>query len=162
MKRALIDQARVRRNYVRDGGVLDGQRVLDLVTNPNTACIFRNEKRAKAPSAAVSIIVDASWSMEEAEDKNDVPPFRVANQAAYAMASALDMLPNVECEVRHMVDDKSLLTKRFACPIDLNQFAVKPKGCTPTALLVKGSVASLCAHRFDKKLVIVILSLIHI
>ncbi|WP_338455121.1 hypothetical protein [uncultured Alteromonas sp.] len=156
MKRALIDQARVRRNYVRDGGVLDGQRVLDLVTNPNTACIFRNEKRAKAPSAAVSIIVDASWSMEEAEDKNDVPPFRVANQAAYAMASALDMLPNVECEVRHMVDNKSLLTKRFACPIDLNRFAVKPSGCTPTAPLVKGSVASLCGHRFDKKLIIVI------
>lgn len=156
LKRALIDEARVRRNYVRDGGVLDGQRVLDLVTNPNTACIFRNEKRAKAPSAAVSFIVDASWSMDVEGANHDAQPFRVANQAAYAMASALDMLPNVECEVRHMVNNKSLLTKPFAIPINSNRFGVIPYGCTPTAPLVRGSIASLSGHRFDKKLVIVI------
>ena len=153
-KRALIDQARVRRNYVRDGGVLDGNRILDLVTNPDRACIFRNEKRAKASSAAVSIIVDASSSMGDTE--KGIKPYKVANQAAFAMANALDQLTNVECEVRHMVSNCSYLTKRFGQRADMNCFAVRPSGFTPTAELVRGAIASLNGHRFAKKLVIVV------
>ena len=153
-KRALIDQARVRRNYVRDGGVLDGNRILDLVTNPDKACIFRNEKRAKASSAAVSIIVDASSSMGDTE--KGIKPYKVANQAAFAMANALDQLTNVECEVRHMVSNCSYLTKRFGQRADMNCFAVRPSGFTPTAELVRGAIASLNGHRFAKKLVIVV------
>ena len=153
-KRALIDQSRVRRNYVRDGGVLDGNRILDLVTNPDRACIFRNEKRAKSTSAAVSIIVDASSSMGYTE--TTTIPFKIANQAAFAIANALDQLRNVDCEVRHMVSNASYITKRFGQRADINRFAVKPSGCTPTAQLVRGAIGSLHGHRFDKKLIIVI------
>ena len=154
LQRALIDQARVRRNYVRDGGVLDGNRILDLVTNPDRACIFRNEKRAKSSTAAVSIIVDASSSM--GFTNTSTYPFKVANQAAFAIANALDQLRNVECEVRHMVSDASYITKRFNQRADINQFAVKPSGWTPTAQLVRGAIGSLIGHRFDKKMIIVV------
>mgnify|MGYP000044126632 FL=1 len=159
-KRALLDQARVRRNYVRDGGVLDGQRILDLVTSPSTACIFRNEKRAKATSAAVSIIVDASSSMShhssDAPDPSAPAPYKVANRAAFAMANALDSLRNVEVEVRHMVDNGTLLTKHFHQRVDERRFAVCPEWCTPTAEVVKGAIASLNGHRYSRKLIIVV------
>jgi cobalamin biosynthesis protein CobT len=150
-RRAFMDDKRIKRKYIRENGVLEGNRLTDLVTMPDKAALFRNEARATTTSAAVSIIVDASCSMGWSK------LHETANATAYAVSKAFDNLKFISHEVRYMLHGGSYVAKRFHDrKSNPSRFSVYPKGGTPTAELVQSAVVSLVGQAERKKLIIVI------
>ena len=149
-RKLLIDKARVKKSYFESGSRLSSNRLVDIVSSPTKAKPFVERTRKKTESAAVSIIIDSSSSM------NNNGLYFIANTAGFAIASALHGLPNVDVEVRHMVANSAFLTKSFASKPVLSRFGVFPSGRTPTASLVGGSITSIMSLNKDKRLIIVI------
>jgi Mg-chelatase subunit ChlD len=149
-RKLLMDVAKVKSKHFDCGASLDGNRLVGIVTNPKNAKPFREISRAKTPNAAVSLIVDASSSMDYQNR------FIKANTAALSIANALEPLRHVDVEVRHMYADNVFVTKPFSKKAEPLKFGVTTSGCTPTALVVGSAITSLMSLQKDRRMIIVI------
>ncbi|WP_064663809.1 VWA domain-containing protein [Pseudoalteromonas sp. MQS005] len=113
-----------------------------------------------APNAAVHLLVDISGSMGKPIGEGNRKYFHVANEAALALAMALEGIPGVVPAVSyfpgiHQEVSIALLPKqsvrhRAAC------FDQKPRGCTPMAQAMWFAANSLLAQKQKRKLMIVL------
>jgi cobalamin biosynthesis protein CobT len=150
LRRALIDQAKTKRSYVRDGSVLAQNRLVDLQIAPSKVKPFSHEVRGRSTSAAVSLIIDQSGSMSAESSE-------FANTSAYATSIALSQMRNVKHEVLYMQTSSIFVAKKLSDLKPLVQnFKVEPFGGTPTDVLVARAMMDLALVNRDKKVIIVV------
>ncbi|ESE41746.1 VWA domain-containing protein [Shewanella decolorationis] len=122
--------------------------------------LFIQRQPRIAPNAAVHLLVDISGSMGKPIGEGNRKYFHVANEAALALAIALEGIPGVVPAVSyfpgiHQEVSIALLPKqsvrhRAAC------FDQKPRGCTPMAQAMWFAANSLLAQKQKRKLMIVL------
>ncbi|MBY7817004.1 VWA domain-containing protein [Vibrio fluvialis] len=122
--------------------------------------LFIQRQPRIAPNAAVHLLVDISGSMGKPIGEGNRKYFHVANEAALALAMALEGIPGVVPAVSyfpgiHQEVSIALLPKqsvrhRAAC------FDQKPRGCTPMAQAMWFAANSLLAQKQKRKLMIVL------
>jgi uncharacterized protein with von Willebrand factor type A (vWA) domain len=150
LRRALIDQAKTKRSYVRDGSILAQNRLVDLQIAPSKVKPFSHVVRGRSTSATVSLIIDQSGSMSAASSE-------FANTSAYATSIALSQMRNVKHEVLYMQKSSIFVAKKLndSKPL-VNNFRVEAFGGTPTDVLVARAMMDLALVNKDKKVVIVV------
>ncbi|CFW06632.1 Plasmid associated gene product APECO1_O1R37 [Vibrio cholerae] len=122
--------------------------------------LFIQRQPRIAPNAAVHLLVDISGSMGKPIGEGNRKYFHIANEAALALAMALEGIPGVVPAVSyfpgiHQEVSIALLPKqsvrhRAAC------FDQKPRGCTPLAQAMWFAANSLLAQKQKRKLMIVL------
>lgn len=122
--------------------------------------LFIQRQPRIAPNAAVHLLVDISGSMGKPIGEGNRKYFHVANEAALALAMALEGIPGVvpavsyfpgiHQEVSIALLPKQTVRHRAAC------FDQKPRGCTPMAQAMWFAANSLLAQKQKRKLMIVL------
>ena len=157
--RGMVQSSQDNRNHAKRHGL--------RVATPRLAASQAGESRLFiqrppriAPNAAVHLLVDISGSMGKPIGEGNRKYFHVANEAALALAMALEGIPGVVPAVSyfpgiHQEVSIALLPKqsvrhRAAC------FDQKPRGCTPMAQAMWFAANSLLAQKQKRKLMIVL------
>ncbi|WP_166256051.1 cobaltochelatase CobT-related protein [Marinobacter salicampi] len=116
--------------------------------------IFRREKRTKKVNTAVHVLLDASGSMRGEE-------IIVANEAALAIAQALEAIPRVSVAVTAFQGGVAspvfeMLKHNQTARANAGRFAVGASGGTPLAPALWHAARDLCSRREERKIVMVI------
>jgi len=157
--RGMVQSSQDYRNHVKRHGLRVATHRL-AASQAGESRLFIQRQPRIAPNAAVHLLVDISGSMGKPIGEGNRKYFHVANEAALALAMALEGIPGVVPAVSyfpgiHQEVSIALLPKqsvrhRAAC------FDQKPRGCTPMAQAMWFAANSLLAQKQKRKLMIVL------
>ncbi|EOE6381874.1 VWA domain-containing protein [Vibrio cholerae] len=157
--RGMVQSSQDNRNHAKRHGLRVATHRL-AASQAGESRLFIQRQPRIAPNAAVHLLVDISGSMGKPIGEGDRKYFHVANEAALALAMALEGIPGVVPAVSyfpgiHQEVSIALLPKqsvrhRAAC------FDQKPRGCTPMAQAMWFAAKSLLAQKQKRKLMIVL------
>ncbi|HCT9715971.1 TPA: VWA domain-containing protein [Proteus mirabilis] len=157
--RGMVQSSQDNRNHVKRHGLRVATHRL-AASQAGESRLFIQRQPRIAPNAAVHLLVDISGSMGKPIGEGNRKYFHVANEAALALAMALEGIPGVVPAVSyfpgiHQEVSIGLLPKqsvrhRAAC------FDQKPRGCTPMAQAMWFAANSLLAQKQKRKLMIVL------
>ncbi|MEF2484606.1 VWA domain-containing protein [Vibrio mimicus] len=157
--RGMVQSSQDNRNHAKRHGLRVATHRLAASQAGESRLFFQRQPRI-APNAAVHLLVDISGSMGKPIGEGNRKYFHVANEAALALAIALEGIPGVVPAVSyfpgiHQEVSIALLPKqsvrhRAAC------FDQKPRGCTPMAQAMWFAANSLLAQKQKRKLMIVL------
>ncbi|REG85604.1 VWA domain-containing protein [Marinomonas pollencensis] len=157
--RGMVQSSQDNRNHAKRNGLRVATHRL-AASQAGESRLFIQRQPRIAPNAAVHLLVDISGSMGKPIGEGNRKYFHVANEAALALAMALEGIPGVVPAVSyfpgiHQEVSIALLPKqsvrhRAAC------FDQKPRGCTPMAQAMWFAANSLLAQKQKRKLMIVL------
>lgn len=157
--RGMVQSSQDNRNHAHRHGLRVATHRL-AASQAGESRLFIQRQPRIAPNAAVHLLVDISGSMGKPIGEGNRKYFHVANEAALALAMALEGIPGVVPAVSyfpgiHQEVSIALLPKqsvrhRAAC------FDQKPRGCTPMAQAMWFAANSLLAQKQKRKLMIVL------
>lgn len=157
--RGMVQSSQDNRNHAKRHGLRVATHRL-AASQAGESRLFIQRQPRIAPNAAVHLLVDISGSMGKPIGEGNRKYFHVANEAALALAMALEGIPGVVPAVSyfpgiHQEVSIALLPKqsvrhRAAC------FDQKPRGCTPMAQAMWFTANSLLAQKQKRKLMIVL------
>lgn len=157
--RGMVQSSQDNRNHAKRHGLRVATHRL-AASQVGESRLFIQRQPRIAPNAAVHLLVDISGSMGKPIGEGNRKYFHVANEAALALAMALEGIPGVVPAVSyfpgiHQEVSIALLPKqsvrhRAAC------FDQKPRGCTPMAQAMWFAANSLLAQKQKRKLMIVL------
>ncbi|MCJ0817227.1 VWA domain-containing protein [Vibrio vulnificus] len=157
--RGMVQSSQDNRNHAKRHGLRVATYRL-AASQAGESRLFIQRQPRIAPNAAVHLLVDISGSMGKPIGEGNRKYFHVANEAALALAMALEGIPGVVPAVSyfpgiHQEVSIALLPKqsvrhRAAC------FDQKPRGCTPMAQAMWFAANSLLAQKQKRKLMIVL------
>ncbi|HCG6409929.1 TPA: VWA domain-containing protein [Vibrio parahaemolyticus] len=157
--RGMVQSSQDNRNHAQRQGLRVATHRL-AASQAGESRLFIQRQPRIAPNAAVHLLVDISGSMGKPIGEGNRKYFHVANEAALALAMALEGIPGVVPAVSyfpgiHQEVSIALLPKqsvrhRAAC------FDQKPRGCTPMAQAMWFAANSLLAQKQKRKLMIVL------
>lgn len=157
--RGMVQSSQDNRNHAKRNGLRVATHRL-AASQAGESRLFIQRQPRIAPNAAVHLLVDISSSMGKPIGEGNRKYFHVANEAALALAMALEGIPGVVPAVSyfpgiHQEVSIALLPKqsvrhRAAC------FDQKPRGCTPMAQAMWFAANSLLAQKQKRKLMIVL------
>ncbi|WP_281546366.1 VWA domain-containing protein [Pseudoalteromonas sp. PAR1] len=157
--RGMVQSSQDNRNHAKSHGLRVATHRL-AASQAGESRLFIQRQPRIAPNAAVHLLVDISGSMGKPIGEGNRKYFHVANEAALALAMALEGIPGVVPAVSyfpgiHQEVSIALLPKqsvrhRAAC------FDQKPRGCTPMAQAMWFAANSLLAQKQKRKLMIVL------
>ncbi|TPE55030.1 VWA domain-containing protein [Maribrevibacterium harenarium] len=157
--RGMVQSSQDNRNHAKRHGLRVATHRL-AASQAGESRLFIQRQPRIAPNAAVHLLVDISGSMGKPIGEGNRKYFHVANEAALALAMALECIPGVVPAVSyfpgiHQEVSIALLPKqsvrhRAAC------FDQKPRGCTPMAQAMWFAANSLLAQKQKRKLMIVL------
>ena len=157
--RGMVQSSQDNRNHAKRQGLRVATHRLTASQAGESRLFIQRQPRI-APNAAVHLLVDISGSMGKPIGEGNRKYFHVANEAALALAMALEGIPGVVPAVSyfpgiHQEVSIALLPKqsvrhRAAC------FDQKPRGCTPMAQAMWFAANSLLAQKQKRKLMIVL------
>ena len=157
--RGMVQSSQDNRNHAKRHGLRVATHRL-AASQAGESRLFIQRQPRIAPNAAVHLLVDISGSMGKPIGEGNRKYFHVANEAALALAMALEGIPGVVPAVSyfpgiHQEVSITLLPKqsvrhRAAC------FDQKPRGCTPMAQAMWFAANSLLAQKQKRKLMIVL------
>tara|TARA_R100000049_G_scaffold3850_1_gene8384 strand:- start:56538 stop:58193 length:1656 start_codon:yes stop_codon:yes gene_type:complete len=157
--RGMVQSSQDNRNHAKRQGLRVATHRL-AASQAGESRLFIQRQPRIAPNAAVHLLVDISGSMGKPIGEGNRKYFHVANEAALALAMALEGIPGVVPAVSyfpgiHQDVSIALLPKqsvrhRAAC------FDQKPRGCTPMAQAMWFAANSLLAQKQKRKLMIVL------
>ncbi|EPS3380252.1 VWA domain-containing protein [Vibrio cholerae] len=157
--RGMVQSSQDNRNHAKRHGLRVATHRL-AASQAGESRLFIQRQPRIAPNAAVHLLVDISGSMGKPIGEGNRKYFHVANEAALALAMALESIPGVVPAVSyfpgiHQEVSIALLPKqsvrhRAAC------FDQKPRGCTPMAQAMWFAANSLLAQKQKRKLMIVL------
>ena len=157
--RGMVQSSQDNRNHAKRHGIRVATHRL-AASQAGESRLFIQRQPRIAPNAAVHLLVDISGSMGKPIGEGNRKYFHVANEAALALAMALEGIPGVVPAVSyfpgiHQDVSIALLPKqsvrhRAAC------FDQKPRGCTPMAQAMWFAASSLLAQKQKRKLMIVL------
>ncbi|EOW9344680.1 VWA domain-containing protein [Vibrio cholerae] len=157
--RGMVQSSQDNRNHAKRHGLRVATHRL-AASQAGESRLFIQRQPRIAPNAAVHLLVDISGSMGKPIGEGNRNYFHVANEAALALAMALEGIPGVVPAVSyfpgiHQEVSIALLPKqsvrhRAAC------FDQKPRGCTPMAQAMWFAANSLLAQKQKRKLMIVL------
>ncbi|MCR9955883.1 VWA domain-containing protein [Vibrio parahaemolyticus] len=157
--RGVVQSSQDNRNHAKRHGLRVATHRL-AASQAGESRLFIQRQPRIAPNAAVHLLVDISGSMGKPIGEGNRKYFHVANEAALALAMALEGIPGVVPAVSyfpgiHQDVSIALLPKqsvrhRAAC------FDQKPRGCTPMAQAMWFAANSLLAQKQKRKLMIVL------
>ncbi|EJA7355476.1 VWA domain-containing protein [Vibrio parahaemolyticus] len=157
--RGMVQSSQDNRNHAKRHGLRVATHRL-AASQAGESRLFIQRQPRIAPNAAVHLLVDISGSMGKPIGEGNRKYFHVANEAALALAMALEGIPGVVPAVSyfpgiHQEVSIALLPKqsvrhRAAC------FDQKPRGCTPMAQAMWFAANSLLAQKQKLKLMIVL------
>ena len=157
--RGMVQSSQDNRNHAKRHGLRVATHRL-AASQAGESRLFIQRQPRIAPNAAVHLLVDISGSMGKPIGEGNRKNFHVANEAALALAMALEGIPGVVPAVSyfpgiHQEVSIALLPKqsvrhRAAC------FDQKPRGCTPMAQAMWFAANSLLAQKQKRKLMIVL------
>ncbi|GIB50964.1 hypothetical protein VCSRO46_3036 [Vibrio cholerae] len=157
--RGMVQSSQDNRNHAKRHGLRVATHRL-AASQAGESRLFIQRQPRIAPNAAVHLLVDMSGSMGKPIGEGNRKYFHVANEAALALAMALEGIPGVVPAVSyfpgiHQEVSIALLPKqsvrhRAAC------FDQKPRGCTPMAQAMWFAANSLLAQKQKRKLMIVL------
>ena len=157
--RGMVQSSQDNRNHAKRHGLRVATHRL-AASQAGESRLFIQRQPRIAPNAAVHLLVDISGSMGKPIGEGNQKYFHVANEAALALAMALEGIPGVVPAVSyfpgiHQEVSIALLPKqsvrhRAAC------FDQKPRGCTPMAQAMWFAANSLLAQKQKRKLMIVL------
>ncbi len=157
--RGMVQSSQDNRNHAQRHGLRVATHRLAALQAGESRLFIQRQPRI-APNAAVHLLVDISGSMGKPIGEGNRKYFHVANEAALALAMALEGIPGVVPAVSyfpgiHQEVSIALLPKqsvrhRAAC------FDQKPRGCTPMAQAMWFAANSLLAQKQKRKLMIVL------
>ncbi|EKA96628.1 TPA: VWA domain-containing protein [Proteus mirabilis] len=157
--RGMVQSSQDNRNHAKRHGLRVATHRL-AASQAGESRLFIQRQPRIAPNAAVHLLVDISGSMGKPIGEGNRKYFYVANEAALALAMALEGIPGVVPAVSyfpgiHQEVSIALLPKqsvrhRAAC------FDQKPRGCTPMAQAMWFAANSLLAQKQKRKLMIVL------
>ena len=157
--RGMVQSSLDNRNHAKRHGLRVATHRL-AASQAGESRLFIQRQPRIAPNAAVHLLVDISGSMGKPIGEGNRKYFHVANEAALALAMALEGIPGVVPAVSyfpgiHQEVSIALLPKqsvrhRAAC------FDQKPRGCTPMAQAMWFAANSLLAQKQKRKLMIVL------
>ncbi|EKO3892138.1 VWA domain-containing protein [Vibrio metschnikovii] len=157
--RGMVQTSQDNRNHAKRQGLRVATHRL-AASQAGESRLFIQRQPRIAPNAAVHLLVDISGSMGKPIGEGNRKYFHVANEAALALAMALEDIPGVVPAVSyfpgiHQEVSIALLPKqsvrhRAAC------FDQKPRGCTPMAQAMWFAANSLLAQKQKRKLMIVL------
>ncbi|OOY34031.1 hypothetical protein BOV88_12115 [Solemya velum gill symbiont] len=157
--RGMVQSNQDNRNHAKRHGLRVATHRL-AASQAGESRLFIQRQPRIAPNAAVHLLVDISGSMGKPIGEGNRKYFHVANEAALALAMALEGIPGVVPAVSyfpgiHQEVSIALLPKqsvrhRAAC------FDQKPRGCTPMAQAMWFAANSLLAQKQKRKLMIVL------
>ncbi|TQQ54012.1 VWA domain-containing protein [Vibrio cholerae] len=157
--RGMVQSSQDNRNHAKRHGLRVATHRLAASQAGESRLFIKRQPRI-APNAAVHLLVDISGSMGKPIGEGNRKYFHVANEAALALAMALEGIPGVVPAVSyfpgiHQEVSIALLPKqsvrhRAAC------FDQKPRGCTPMAQAMWFAANSLLAQKQKRKLMIVL------
>lgn len=157
--RGMVQSSQDNRNHAKRHGLRVATHRL-AASQAGESRLFIQRQPRIAPNAAVHLLVDISGSMGKPIGEGNRKYFHVANEAALALAMALEGIPGVVPAVSyfpgiHQEVSIALLPKqsvrhRAAC------FDQKPRGCTPMTQAMWFAANSLLAQKQKRKLMIVL------
>ncbi|WP_025674184.1 VWA domain-containing protein [Salinivibrio socompensis] len=157
--RGMVQSSQDNRNHAKRHGLRVATHRL-AASQAGESRLFIQRQPRIAPNAAVHLLVDISGSMGKPIGEGNRKYFHVANEAALALAMALEGIPGVVPAVSyfpgiHQEVSIALLPRqsvrhRAAC------FDQKPRGCTPMAQAMWFAANSLLAQKQKRKLMIVL------
>lgn len=157
--RGMVQSSQDNRNHAKRQGLRVATHRL-AASQAGESRLFIQRQPRIAPNAAVHLLVDISGSMGKPIGEGNRKYYHVANEAALALAMALEGIPGVVPAVSyfpgiHQEVSIALLPKqsvrhRAAC------FDQKPRGCTPMAQAMWFAANSLLAQKQKRKLMIVL------
>lgn len=157
--RGMVQSSQDNRNHAKRHGLRVATHRL-AASQAGESRLFIQRQPRIAPNAAVHLLVDISGSMGKPIGEGNRKYFHVANEAALALAMALEGIPGVVPAVSyfpgiHQEVSIALLPKqsvrhRAVC------FDQKPRGCTPMAQAMWFAANSLLAQKQKRKLMIVL------
>lgn len=157
--RGMVQSSQDNRNHAKRHGLRVATHRL-AASQAGESRLFIQRQPRITPNAAVHLLVDISGSMGKPIGEGNRKYFHVANEAALALAMALEGIPGVVPAVSyfpgiHQEVSIALLPKqsvrhRAAC------FDQKPRGCTPMAQAMWFAANSLLAQKQKRKLMIVL------
>ncbi|MGL5389883.1 MAG: VWA domain-containing protein [Shewanella sp.] len=157
--RGMVQASQDNRNHAKRHGLRVATHRL-AASQAGESRLFIQRQPRVAPNAAVHLLVDISGSMGRPIGEGHRKFFHVANEAALALAMALEGIPGVvpavsyfpgvHQEVSIVLLPKQSVRHRAAC------FDQKPRGCTPMAQAMWFAANSLLAQKQQRKLMIVL------
>lgn len=157
--RGMVQSSQDNRNHAKRQGLRVATHRL-AASQAGESRLFIQRQPRIAPNAAVHLLVDISGSMGKPIGEGNRKYFHVANEAALALAMALEGIPGVvpavsyfpgiHQEVSNALLPKQSVRHRAAC------FDQKPRGCTPMAQAMWFAANSLLAQKQKRKLMIVL------
>ncbi|NOF30853.1 VWA domain-containing protein [Vibrio cholerae] len=157
--RGMVQSSQDNRNHAKRHGLRVATHRL-AASQAGESRLFIQRQPRIAPNAAVHLLVDISGSMGKPIGEGNRKYFHVANEAALALAIALEGIPGVvpavsyfpgiHQEVSIVLLPKQSVRHRAAC------FDQKPRGCTPMAQAMWFAANSLLAQKQKRKLMIVL------
>ncbi|GHZ98962.1 TPA: VWA domain-containing protein [Vibrio cholerae] len=157
--RGMVQSSQDNRNHAKRHGLRVATHRL-AASQAGESRLFIQRQPRIAPNAAVHLLVDISGSMGKPIGEGNRKYFHVANEAALALAMALEGIPGVVPAVSyfpgiHQEVSIALLPKQSvrhqaAC------FDQKPRGCTPMAQAMWFAANSLLVQKQKRKLMIVL------
>lgn len=157
--RGMVQSSQDNRNHAKRHGLRVATHRL-AASQAGESRLFIQRQPRIAPNAAVHLLVDISGSMGKPIGEGNRKYFHVANEAALALAMALEGIPGVvpavsyfpgiHKEVSIALLPKQSVRHRAAC------FDQKPRGCTPMAQAMWFAANSLLTQKQKRKLMIVL------
>ncbi|MDF5678599.1 VWA domain-containing protein [Vibrio parahaemolyticus] len=157
--RGMVQSSQDNRNHAKRYGLRVATHRL-AASQAGESRLFIQRQPRIAPNAAVHLLVDISGSMGKPIGEGNRKYFHVANEAALALAMALEGItgvvpavsyfPGIHQEVSIALLPKQSVRHRAAC------FDQKPRGCTPMAQAMWFAANSLLAQKQKRKLMIVL------
>ncbi|MCK3152665.1 VWA domain-containing protein [Escherichia coli] len=157
--RGMVQSSQDNRNHAKRHGLRVATHRL-AASQAGESRLFIQRQPRIAPNAAVHLLVDISGSMGKPIGEGNRKYFHVANEAALALAMALEGIPGVVPAVSYFLGihqevsiallPKQSVRHRAAC------FDQKPRGCTPMAQAMWFAANSLLAQKQKRKLMIVL------
>lgn len=146
----------------RRGKRLDTQRIHRICSGDTR--VFRRTTEKEQPNTAVHLLVDMSGSMGTTRNGPGNEPYRVAREAALALAVALEAIPNVNPAVTFFggyggSDDAVRPALKHGQRISSSvrsRFAIQPWGTTPMTEALWYAGSEMVRAREDRKLLVVL------
>ncbi len=142
----------------RHGRGIDLKRLARSQTGETRLFIKRHPRIA--PNTAVHLLVDISSSMSKSDPETGQRSYQLANQAALALALALEVIPGVTLAVSYFPGHRSDVTEVLRTGQSARRqaafFDQKPRGCTPMAPAIWYAAHQFLQQKQTRKLMIVI------
>ena len=157
LRKGLLDTACNKRSFAKTGSRIAQSRLASVAAG--NCNVFVRETIQRAPTASVSLVVDASGSMDHGLGPNLMI---IANNAALAFAKAIDSLKGCDSEVVYFgiynqgEHQDTYTAKAFGRRAVSERFQVESYGSTPLHRGVNVSANSLVQQAKDKQVMIVI------